>query len=400
MRSSRRGALVAHLALFLVTALLAMRAAPAAAYPWMIEHGYTGCAQCHVDPSGAGALTQYGRAQSEVLLRTHYTKDGASADPGKVKDFVFGAFKLPEALTLQGEVRSMVIPEPGNVRWILMQADLRGALEVGKFVAYGSLGTVSAGGQGAWITSNTTGFNLVSRDYWVGFKPAKGLLVRAGRMNLPFGVRTDHHILFTREATRTDTNADQQVGLDLVYGSRKVRAEIMGIAGNYQLSPDAFRERGYSGLFAYALDKTAEIGVSSLVTTAQADVDTLNPRLRQAHGVFLRYAPVNFLSLTAEGDLLVDHHGGDTPSNTLGYVAMLEADLEPTQGVHAKLGGETCAPDTSGGGAPTSATGYLAGQWFFAPHTNLRVDALYGDLHCSTVSDPQPMALLQLHFFL
>ena len=44
----------------------------AQAYPWMIRHDYTGCGVCHVDPSGAGLLTDYGRAQSVLLMQMNY----------------------------------------------------------------------------------------------------------------------------------------------------------------------------------------------------------------------------------------------------------------------------------------------------------------------------------------
>ena len=65
MRSWPRAAFAAFL-----VGLVALLPRPAAAYPWMVSHGYTACAQCHVDPTGAGTLTAYGRAQSEILLRT------------------------------------------------------------------------------------------------------------------------------------------------------------------------------------------------------------------------------------------------------------------------------------------------------------------------------------------
>ena len=56
--------------LLLAGALLLPRSAQA--YPWMIRHDYTGCATCHVDPSGGGVLTAYGSAQGDMLLRTRY----------------------------------------------------------------------------------------------------------------------------------------------------------------------------------------------------------------------------------------------------------------------------------------------------------------------------------------
>src|ERR1035437_5638645 len=78
------------------------------AYAWMIRHDYTSCAQCHADPSGGGLLTQYGRAQSEILLQTHYGKQGEDEEPGKVGEFLFGVLPLPpERLLLGGDYRGM-----------------------------------------------------------------------------------------------------------------------------------------------------------------------------------------------------------------------------------------------------------------------------------------------------
>ena len=56
--------------LALLAMLFWLLPATATATPWMIQHGYTSCSQCHVDPSGAGPMTDYGRAQAEVLVRS------------------------------------------------------------------------------------------------------------------------------------------------------------------------------------------------------------------------------------------------------------------------------------------------------------------------------------------
>jgi hypothetical protein len=370
---------------------------PAAAYPFMIGHGYTGCAQCHVDPSGGSALTDYGRGQAEIFMRSVYTKRPADFEPGKLKDFAFGV-PLPKELQLQADVRDMVIPEPSNFRNILMQADLRGHLKLGGFHAYGSIGYVSEGGDNAWFTSNTgTGGNVVSREYWLGYDAARGLLVRGGRMALPYGIRSEEHILFARSATRTTTNDDQQVGLDAVYGKGKIRAEVMGIAGNFQLGPDDYRERGYSALFAYAPKNTLEIGVSSLVTHANLDVDAQAERLRQAHGVFARYAPIEKVRFFAEANATLS--SVDQAANTVGSVGYLQVDVEPAQGLHLKATGEWCDDDHADTKDAT-VRGSATALWFFAPHVDVRVDGLYGTLYCTPGAPASPMGLVQLHMFL
>ena len=93
----------------LITLSAASFAKSAAAYPWMIRHEYTACIQCHVDPDGAGLLTEYGRAQGETLLRTQYTKSAADEEPGRVKDFLWGAFKAPDWLLLGGSIRPALL---------------------------------------------------------------------------------------------------------------------------------------------------------------------------------------------------------------------------------------------------------------------------------------------------
>lgn len=368
------------------------------AYPWMIEHQYTSCSQCHVDPSGGSAMTPYGRAQTEAILRTHYNKEKASEEPGKVKDFLFGAVSLPEEVIAQVDVRGLFIPRPDQFRFLLMQSDLRGGVHTKSFTAYASVGVVSEGALGARIVSNEGARNEVvtpvARDYWLGVRPTRSLTLRAGRMNLPFGIRTDEHIRYTRAVTRTTTNADQQLGVAASYEAKQWRAEVMGIAGNFQVRPDAFRERGYSGMFAWAPSNQLELGVSSLVAASQADVASLEPTTRQAHGLFGRYAPVSGLAILGEVDVLYTQTG----VGAAGLIADLQADWEATKGVHLKAGGEFCDTSFSADGA--SGRGWGAVQWFFAPHINVRLDALYGPLTCDAASEARPMALAQLHAFL
>lgn len=374
-----------------VSALLAPESAEA--YPWMINHAFTSCGQCHVDPSGAGIMTEYGRAQADIVLRTHYQE--GDQNPGKSKDFLFGAVTLPKTVQLQADVRQILIPRPSNVETILMQADLRAAVQKGPFTASASLGTVSKGAAGARVTQAEE-FGLIAREYWVGANVGRKAMVKAGRMNLPFGIRTENHILDVRDATRTDLNDSQQTGISVFYNTRRVRAEVMGIAGNFQVSPDAFRERGYSLYAAYAPTTRSEIGVSSLLAASKADVVTLRPRTRMAEGVFARWSPLPPLALMAESDLLLDNQNGDSYT---GLVSTAIVDYMPLQGLHFQAMAEQCDPKF--GDADASAMTYTgAMQWFFAPHADLRFDAGYGSITCSPGVDPFPFAALQAHFFL
>lgn len=385
--------------------LVALAASPdASAYPWMIAHGYTSCAGCHLDPSGGGALTAYGRSTGQLLLSPNGAED--SGDPGKRADFLLGLVELPKGLTLQADFRGLGFPKPteqadGSLTWgaraILMQSDLRAGVNVGKAVAYASAGVVSEGGQAAHLSSTDDGrWNAVSREYWAGYAPIKGLLVRAGRMELPFGLRIEEHTAYVRTSTRTNLNADQQAGVAASYGTRRYRAEVMGILGNPQVAPADYREQGYSAMAAWSPVKTLEVGASSLVTKANKDIGTLAPRTRQAHGVFGRYGGVPHTAIMAEGDLL---RSDDDGVSTSGIAAMVLADVEVTPGLHLRGIEQWC--DTDLADAVTGATTeWLSAIWFFAPRMDLRIDALNGTLRCGDAADKQMMALGQFHVYL
>jgi hypothetical protein len=358
----------------------------------MIRHDYTGCVNCHADPSGGGLLTEYGRAQGELLLRTQY---GAPVEePGKLADFLFGAFTLPEPLLLGGDVREaalLVKPEgqPSTTDLFLMQADLDGQVTVDRVRANGSVGFAQEGAFPASLTRGSKN-NLVSRVHWVGVDLGadKQFLVRAGRMNLPFGLRSTDHVAWTRAYTRTDTNEDQQHGVAFAFNVEGWRGEVMAIAGNFQERPDAFRERGYSAFLEWDPVPRLGVGASSLVTHANRGVDPNGVALpadliRQAHGVFARWAPVAPLVIALESNLL---HDSQPPTflngatNATGLVNQLQADVEPVQGLHLVAIGELLTPpaDLPGpGGARPWLRGWGYVDWFFAPHADARVDLIH-----------------------
>src|SRR4029077_8089343 len=101
----------------------------------------------------------------------------------------------------------------------------------------------------AAIASARGGPSLVAREYWVGYDFLDNtLLLRGGRINLPYGLRVIEHTFYVRMATRVDLNDTQQVGVAAAYRRGPFRGELMGIAGHYQGSPDAHRGARCAGL--------------------------------------------------------------------------------------------------------------------------------------------------------
>src|SRR5580700_3676575 len=101
MLDRRAWARVARLLPALAVALaIAFGAQRASAYPWMIRHEYQGCVPCHADPSGAGLLTEYGRAMAENVMRTRYGSPPTDEPPVYAR-FLFG-IPTPDWLLLGG----------------------------------------------------------------------------------------------------------------------------------------------------------------------------------------------------------------------------------------------------------------------------------------------------------
>jgi hypothetical protein len=394
------------LPLFCFALLLSVVLVPrtAEAYPWMNRHGYNNCASCHSDPSGAGLLTEYGRAQSDLLLSTHYAKapEGeGEGEPSRFSGALFGLAKLPSSLLLGGWIRNgymwnTVDGKLSDKRFLQMRADLAGQVTFGHFRANASVGIAgedsAALSHEAWVTSNAKGPHLVSREHWLGWDASDNILVRAGRLNLPFGLRNIEHTSWVRSETRTDFNQQQQHGVAVAFNSEQIRAEAMALLGNFQLGPDAYRERGLAGYAEWNFASGQGLGVSTMFAHANADVATRLETTRQAHGLFARLSWKQ-LAVLAETDILVASVKG-AGTNT-GFAGLLQADYEIVQGVHGIVTGEALKRTQDqaewGWGAWASAA------WFFFPHFDVRGDVVRRD---GQGGPPTMTYLLQLHGYL
>jgi hypothetical protein len=390
-----RRSLLFVLGVFLAVALVPRRAE---AYAWMIGHGYAGCATCHLDPSGAGLLNEFGREEAADTLRSHY-----GSDPPPVEPF-FGLWKNPDWLLTGGSFRDgLFFMKAGSAPYaqqnILMQADLRLGIDAGRWRAAGSLGVLANGNFPASVVTSDSA-SLIAREYWLGYTFANDtVLLRAGRINVPFGIRSIEHTLFVRAATQTDINDTQEHGVALAARGGGFRGELMAIAGNYQESPDAYRQRGYSGYLEWNPIGRYAVGVSSLVTYVKQDESHAgSANLRQAHGLTLRAAPIDRLVLLGEADYVGEGLSGQPHWN--GLATMLQADFEPWQGLHFIGTGETYGSGEPGTDTSWSLWGSVA--WFFLSHVDIRFDYVHQSLSTPPPEGRIPIEtyLLQLHVFL
>ena len=360
-------------------------AKPSHAYPWMIQHQYTGCAVCHVDPSGGYLLTAYGRAQTQALLSSFGKgKDGDEVDSRS--NFAFGLMPPNEYLNLGATVRESEIAQKTiqsgatvATATILMQADFRAALTLGPVIVTGSIGYLQNGHHAAQITQGDKNV-LVSREFWLGVHLGEDQdsMIRAGRMYVPFGIRVIEHPFYVRTMTGTNIDSQQQWGASFFHETEKYRTEIMAIAGNYQIAPDAYRQRGYAGYIEYSVQPGMQLGFSSMVTYAKLDANSLkSSAFVGAHGPMLRWSPIDAVAILAELDLT--HFAAAQTLTQYGLVGMSQIDWEVLRGLHTMVTGEIYhqAELDDLRAHHFYNRGWLSLVWFVYPHFDIRGDAYY-----------------------
>lgn len=393
-------------ALVVVLGAVLGSASSASAYAWMNRHDYGACATCHADPSGSGLLTLYGRAQSDLLLSTDYSASGdeSGGDLGTFQNFLFGLVDLPNEVLAGGWIRNGYIWSHFNgkladERGLFMRADLAAQVKIDAVRFHATLGVATADSatlsQRAQLTSNEDSANLVSREHWVGLDLLDDeMLLRAGRLNLPFGLRIIEHTAWVRSETQTDVNQHQQHGIAAAYNDSDFRTEVMVVLGNFQVSPDDYRDRGYTGYLEYHAATGLDVGVSSQILHAARDLNVNVENTRQAHGLFFRAAPDPIVALLAEFDVMLQSpSGGDTEA---GFVGMLQADAEPIRGVHLIAMGEVLRRPQAN--ADTNWGAWGGAQWFVYPHLDVRGDLIYRTT--STGSNDSLVVLLQFHGYI
>jgi hypothetical protein len=238
------------------------------AYPQYVAKGYATCGSCHYSPDGGGFANAYGMATSQAMfpdavpasliegLREWSQKSGATGyddedlpalqwDAGVDSRFLF-----VEAVTEIGE--------EAGFHFIPMLLEAQGVVALGSFAL---LGTVSPR-----RTSTTTSPDetyLYSRTHWLQYRFSEEFSLRAGRMVLPFGLRTPDHTVSTRRALDFDKYA-QPYGVQLDWNSERWSLAAMGFLGGAPWRNENMQEQGLSSTLAYVFPGRAALGVSAL----------------------------------------------------------------------------------------------------------------------------------------
>ena len=179
------------------------------AVPEVARYGHNSCTSCHVSPSGAGVLTNYGRMFSAEKLST-WSVSGE-------ENLLHGLMPASERFLVGGDLRwvydKSLRDGRSEDRFWRMQSDVDFVLHVGDAWLQASFGTKPAGPRDDMKKHG----RLLSRNYAVRYDLFdERLLIRGGLFMPKFGLMTADHTTYTRLSASL-TPEDEQTQFEVTY---------------------------------------------------------------------------------------------------------------------------------------------------------------------------------------
>ncbi len=204
---------------------------------------------------------------------------------------------------------------------------------------------------------------------------ADGWTVRTARLVMPYGMRVPKHHLWYRDVTRAQREVRK--GYVLPRSAVSTRSNPLAIVNEHKQLSDRYRERGYAAYAEYALRPGLALGVSGLITLANADRLSFEQEKtwHKAESVFLRARVLPTLSVQSELTL------AQTSRRALGYAAVLQLDYEPLRGLHLSCTGELAGrparePEPLYAENDVLPGAWMTVDWLMSPHFEARFDAI------------------------
>lgn len=352
-------------------------ATPAQAYPEMVRHGYTNCTACHLSPTGGGLLNFYGRELSREVLSAW----GQGEEGTRESNFVYMKEKLPEWLNLGGEVRTVELYQDTSAfrrgKFMLMQADLAGAVLAGNWTFAASIGL-----QGEAKRYQPDASEFLSRSHYAQYRLNEEIAFRAGRFFPAYGINTADHVTSIKRNLKMGQPGGESYNLEASYLGERWNGILTGILGQPDVS-ESRREKGFAAQGAFAVSEKSKIGWSFLhASTPTATRNVTGPF------AILGFTPHFFL--LSELDLEMESSGNEVVTyNRLNY--------EFIQGIHGYLTHEILGLDPSLWGTQSQMYGW--GFQFF-PRPHFEVNLSWQMKRSPVVPGTDNYAWLLFHFYL
>lgn len=221
---------------------------------------------------------------------------------------------------------------PRSTAFIPMLFELGGVAAYGNWQLYGTITPRKGVGDGP-------AYLAFSREHWLKYQLAKTLSLRAGRLVLPFGIRTPDHTQYVREDFGFD-KYDQSYALEFDVTRSDLTLSAAAFAGDLVYQVPDLREAGGALRVGYLFANRFELGLSGLVGRSPA-------RNRVAGGVYTRLNPFGAGYLLGEVALQkFDYQRSDDTLSTTAAFGRAGWFVTPAVDVYVEAGWRTLS-DTS-----------------------------------------------------
>jgi hypothetical protein len=348
----------------------------AGAFPEMVRHGYLSCTACHVNANGGGILTPFGRALSGDVL-SMWNSEGESR-------FLYGVTP-PEWLNLGGDLRGVQIYQKNSAftkgRFILMQADVEAAAQLEKWSLVATLGVQQVPDKGM------DPFELLSRRFYLSYRPAPQWIFQAGKFNQAFGINTPDHVITTKRGLGWDEGTETLNLQGVLLNKHFDTFLTLNFGRPDDSSLD--REKGIALRGRYYAGRRARVGASYFYGGN-------SQYSRHVYGPFAEIAFAKEIVLLLETDFQNKNPLNLSPQ--WGAASYAKLDYEWLQGLHTYLTQEYSKLDFKDPNSLNFSFG-IGAQYFPRPH--LEINASWQKRKKISVSnDFEDFAWLMLHFYL
>lgn len=224
------------------------------AYVENVVNGYPNCMACHVNPTGGGVLTDYGRSLSSELMSTIKTKN--------FQNPVFGLVKNNQHVKWGGHFRSIQTRFENNQikrgSGFIMQNNVEAAAYVKDFVFVGTAGTR----EGPSSRTPDKG-DFISERHFALYNADPTVRVKVGKFRQNYGLNDPNHTRFTKRDLGFGSYSETyqlEVFKMLENGEALVSASL----GRLDLPRDQ-QERNIMGQWTTYLDGKSRLSANALL---------------------------------------------------------------------------------------------------------------------------------------
>ena len=368
-RNARSATLVLD-GLLAVALLLSMLtwSASARAEPYIAVQQGLACGQCHVNPTGGGLRTVVGNAFAQGVLPAHHVDTGDLVWTGAINNYIAmgGDFRAAATWDNAAKANDAFNTEQARIYLAISPIPNRVLLYVDEQVAPGM-----ANNHEAWAL-----FRL-DADRWY---------LRAGRMNLAYGLRLEDQQAFVRQIAGINMDSPDD-GVELGYRAGPWDAQFAVSNGNGTTGgPEIDNGKRYTAQVVRIQDRW-RLGAGASYNDSSTQRST-------AGSLFggLRTGPVSWL---AEADLVNSRPSGQGERQMA--AALLEANWLVRRGANLKLTAEVLNPDRSQGSNLRTRYSVVA-EYTPLQYVQLRLGARWMDDH-STQYQADNQAFLEVHAY-